>query len=79
MHGQPETITQANNGAVIAVGRGDAGLVLINLTATPQDIDITTSLPDGDYTDSVHNSNFTVTSGHVTGHLAPYTSAILTK
>ncbi len=79
MHGQPETITQANNGAVIAIGRGNAGLVLINLTAMPQDIDITTSLPDGDYTDSVHNSNFTVASGHVIGHLAPYTSTILIK
>ena len=79
MHGQPETISQTNNGAVIAVGRGNAGLVLINLTGIPQDIDITTTLPDGDYTDSVHGSNFTVASGHVTGHLAPYTSSILTK
>lgn len=79
MHGQPETISQTNNGAVVAVERGNAGIVLINLTATPQDIDITTTLPSGDYTDAVHNTNFIVTSGHITGHLAPYTSSILTK
>jgi len=79
MHGQPETISQANNGAVVAVERGNAGIVLINLTGTPQDIDITTTLPSGDYTDAVHGTSFKVADGHVTGHLAPYTSSILIK
>ena len=79
MHGQPETISQANNGAVVAVERGNAGIVLINLTGAPQDIDITTTLPAGDYTDAVHGTSFKVADGHVTGHLAPYTSSILTK
>lgn len=79
MHGQPESISQANNGAVVAVERGNAGIVIINLTDTPQDIDITTTLPSGDYTDAVHNTSFTIADGHITGHLAPYTSSILTK
>ena len=79
MHGQPETISQANNGAVVAVERGNAGIVLINLTGAPQYIDITTTLPAGDYTDAVHGTSFKVADGHVTGHLAPYTSSILTK
>lgn len=79
MHGQPETISQANNGAVVAIQRGDAGIVLINFTGAPQDIDIATTLSDGTYPDPIHGTSFTVANGHITGHLAPYTASILTK
>lgn len=79
MHGQPETVSQTNNGAVAVVERGNAGIVLINLSDKPQEIDVTTTLPDGDYTDGVHGTSFKAASGHLTGSLAPYTSSILTK
>lgn len=84
MHGQPETIIPANEGAVVAVQRGTAGLALINLSSSAQtlDIDLSATLPtfpDGTYTDPVSGATFTVASGHLTGTLAPYTSALLTR
>lgn len=83
MHGQPETIIPANEGAVVAVLRGTAGLALINLSSSAQTLDIDLSatsptFPDGTYTDPVSGTTFTVASGHLTGTLAPYTSALLT-
>ena len=76
-HGQPENIIPANNGAVIAIERGTAGIALINLTGTAQTIDISTNLPAGEYTDTVYGNTYTIASGHLTGTLAPYTSALL--
>ncbi len=79
MHGQPEKVTSSDNGAVIAVERGKAGLVIINISGQPQAIDIATTLPDGTYSDSVHGTSFEVKSGKITGSVAPYTSSILTR
>lgn len=84
MHGQPETIIPANEGAVVAVQRGTVGLALINLSSSAQtlDIDLTATsptFPNGTYTDPVSGATFTVASGHLTGTLAPYTSALLTR
>ncbi|MDE5749764.1 MAG: alpha-amylase, partial [Duncaniella sp.] len=77
MHGQPETIIEAAQGAVAAVERGKAGESLINFSSEPQTIGIPTSLPDGEYTDAVHGTSFTIANGTLTGTLAPLTSYIL--
>ena len=79
MHGQPEKVTSSDNGAVISVERGKAGLVIINISGQPQAIDIATTLPDGTYSDSLHGTSFEVKSGKITGSVAPYTSSILTR
>lgn len=79
MHGQPEKVTSSDNGAVISVERGKAGLVIINISGQPQAIDIATTLPDGTYSDSLHGTSFEVKSGKITGPVAPYTSSILTR
>lgn len=79
MHGQPEKVTSSDNGAVISVERGKAGLVIINISGQPQAIDIATTLPDGTYSDSLHGTSFEVKSGKITGNVAPYTSSILTR
>lgn len=78
MHGQPENVTASDNGAVIAVARGNAGLVLINISGKTQTVDIPTALPDGAYTDGIHNTTFKANNGRINGTLAPFTSYILT-
>lgn len=77
MAGQPETILPLNNGHVVEVARGTKGIALINLTDKQQKINGATVLPDGTYTDAVHNSTFTVSKGKITGTLSPLTSYIL--
>ncbi len=79
MHGQPEQITVSPDGTVVEVTRGNKGAVLINFTNEQQNITLSTTLPDGKYTDSVHGNNFTVTDGKITGSLAPLTSYIINK
>ncbi|MDE7096655.1 MAG: alpha-amylase, partial [Muribaculaceae bacterium] len=78
MHGQPETVVSNEPGTVIAVQRGEAGVALINISAAPQDFDLPSTLPSGSYTDGVNSLTFTVKDGKISGHLPPYTSAILT-
>ncbi|MDE6377747.1 MAG: alpha-amylase, partial [Duncaniella sp.] len=78
MHGQPETVVSNEPGTVIAVQRGEAGVALSNSSAAPQDFDLPSTLPSGSYTDGVNSLTFTVKDGKISGHLPPYTSAILT-
>lgn len=77
MHGRPETVTANEAGTVIAVQRGEAGVALINISAAPQDFSLPSTLPSGTYTDGVNSFSFTVKGGKISGHLPPYTSAIL--
>lgn len=79
MAGQPENITSANNGAVIEIARGNKGAALINVSNSKQKISMEAQLPDGTYTDAVHNSQFVVKGGKVTGTLEPLTSYLLTE
>lgn len=77
MADQPENIVSSPNGAVIEVERGNKGVALINISDKPQKIDISTSLPDGEYTDRVSLQVFKVKNGHIKGNLSPLTSYIL--
>lgn len=78
MHGQPESIIATNDGAVIMVERGNAGIAIINISDSEQEIAVATSLTSGDYTDAVHRTAFTVKDGQISGRLAPLSSSILT-
>lgn len=78
MSGQPESIYVSDNGAVAEVARGKKGAALVNFSSEAQTVDMPCSLPDGSYTDTVHNATFTVANGHVAGTLAPNASYILT-
>lgn len=77
MQGQPETIIASESGAVIAVERGEAGISLVNISGMDQSVDLPVDLPSGTYTDKVSGEKFTVSSGRITGKLAPYSSALL--
>ncbi len=79
MHGQPEKIYVSDNGAAIEVARGNKGVALINISDTPEDIDLATTLGDGKYVDEVHKTEFVVKNGIITGKMQPLTSYILYK
>lgn len=77
MAGKPESIIASPNGAVVEVNRGNSGAALINLSDKVQKVNLTTTLPDGTYTDAVHNTTFKVKNGNVSGSLQPLTSYLL--
>lgn len=77
MSGKPEHINVTPDGAVVEINRGSEGVALINLTNTPQEIALPTTLNDGNYTDKVYNTNFKVTDGVMSGMLKPLTSYII--
>ncbi len=77
MAGEPEKIFTNNDGSVVEVTRGNKGLVLINLSEREQKIKMTTTLPDGEYTDRVHEAVFKVKNGMIEGKLQPLTSYII--
>ncbi len=56
-----------NDGSVVAVQRGDTGIVLVNLGDT-SDISVTTQgMKDGEYTDTLTGGKFTVSNGVISG------------
>ena len=77
MTGQPETLVIAEDGSAVEVARGDKGAALISFSPETVEISLSTTLPDGIYSDKVHSSTFNVNSGVITGHLAPHATYIL--
>ncbi len=77
MAGEPEHIFITDKGEAAQVARGTKGAALINFTQKPVSIKMDTTLPDGTYTDRIHNTRFKVKSGHISGKLAPLTSYLL--
>lgn len=77
MKGQPEKIFIDKNGGVVEVARGTVGVALVNIVGKAQKVKIETTLPDGTYTDKVHNTTFKVKKGILEGKVAPLTSYII--
>ncbi|MBQ8773953.1 MAG: alpha-amylase [Muribaculaceae bacterium] len=77
MSGQPETMLFSNNGAIAEIARGNKGVALINISEQPQQIELKTTLPDGKYVDEVHETQFEVSNGILSGELQPVSSYIL--
>ncbi len=77
MSGQPEKIVVSDNGAVVAVERGEKGVAIINLSEKAQRIKLATAFPNGEYTDGVHSAVFKTKNGVIEGKVAPLTSYIL--
>ena len=76
MVGEKETLYYSTDGKVMEVARGKKGAALINL-GEAGDISIKTCLPDGSYTDAVHNVSFTVQKGMLKGRVEGLSSYIL--
>lgn len=79
MHGEPEKVIVSPNGAAIEVARGDKGVALINISDSTENVSLATTLPDGKYVDGVHNTEFEIKDGTITGEMQPLTSYILYK
>lgn len=77
MSGMPEAIVVSEDGTVAEVERGHRGAAVVNFSDKARDIELPTSLPDGDYTDGVHNADFVVSGGVLKGTVAPLTSYLL--
>lgn len=77
MHGQSERVSATDNGAVIAVERGNNGIALINISDEPQQVNLPTSLAKGTYTDNVHGLGFNVSDGLISGTIPSMSSCII--
>ncbi len=77
MHGEPEEITTAKEGAVVEICRGEAGAAIINFGKMDYKVKMATSLPDGSYTDANSGRVFKVEKGELKGNVAPLTSYII--
>ena len=76
MDGEKETLYYSKDGAVVEIARGTKGAALVNV-GNAAEISIRTQLPDGVYTDAVHQTSFTVAGGKLTGHVEKECSYIL--
>jgi len=79
MHGQPESITFSENGAVAAISRGKKGLAVINITNDAQTLNLTTTLPNGTYKDVVSGKKYQVKKGNIVGQIEPMSAVLLVR
>lgn len=77
MAGLDENIEFSGNGATAAISRGDKGLVIINISDKKENINLASALPDGQYTDKVHNKVFKIKDGKISGKADPHTAYII--
>ncbi|MDE7402562.1 MAG: alpha-amylase [Muribaculaceae bacterium] len=79
MAGQREDVQISDSGEVLLVNRGKKGAAVVNISKSANFVDLPTGLPNGTYRDVVHNKEFKVKGGRLTGVLAPERSYILMK
>lgn len=77
MAGQPEELIFSENGAVVEIARGEAGLSLINFSDAEQQVKLATAFADGTYADAVSGNTFKVQNGEISGTVAPHTTYVL--
>ena len=66
--GQSEYVS--NDNGIVAIERGDAGVVLVNCKGTSGDVTVTANkIKDGTYTDQISGNTFTVSGGKITGSI----------
>ena len=79
MSNEDESVSAENNNNIMKIQRGKKGLVLVNVGGST-DINIGTSLPDGQYKNrAAYGGTFTVSGGRVTGNMSSSSIAILYK
>lgn len=77
MSGESEQIFIDENGKAVEISRGKKGAAIVSFSDQVCDITLPTPLPDGKYTDAVHNTTFTVENGTIQGQLQPHASYLL--
>ena len=79
MEGQVEDIQIAPDGEIIAVNRGNKGAAVINFALDKNEVELSTKLPDGSYTDTVYGNAFKVENGILKGTAEPETTYIIVR
>ena len=79
MIGQTGDMKVSEDGEVIVVNRGDKGAAIINFALDENAVELATNLPDGEYTDAVYGTAFTVENGVLKGSAAPETTYIIVR
>ena len=60
----------SNENGIVAIERGDSGVVLVNCKGTAGDVTVTANkIKDGTYTDQITGNSFTVADGKITGSI----------
>lgn len=77
MAGEQENILTSEDGSVVAVQRGDKGLVIVNFSDKAQKVNLPAALPTGTYTDTISGTVFKVAKGIITGKATPLGTYIL--
>ena len=79
MDGQTEDVQLCSDGEVAVVNRGDKGAAVVNFSLEENIVEVSTSLPDGEYADEVYGNVFNVTDGILTGNTAGEATYILVR
>ena len=78
INGQLENVQISEDGEVIVISRGDKGAAVINFALDTNAVELSTTLPDGEYKDAVYDQTFTVENGILKGAAQPETTYIIT-
>lgn len=70
MVGESKSIVQVVKGKVNMIERGSKGAVIVSVSDNENNVNVNTSLADGEYTDRVSGDIFTVKDGKLTGKIA---------
>lgn len=76
MKGEPEHLRFSSDSTVVGIERGRHGLALVNVGEATA-VSLPTSLPDGKYTDAVHQQSFSVKGGKLEGRMEKQESYLL--
>ena len=79
MEGQVEDIQFSQDGEIALVNRGDKGAAIINFALESKDVELATTLPDGEYTDNVYGNVFTAENGTLKGTVQPETTYVIIR
>ncbi len=77
MDGQIEDVQISPDGEVVIVNRGNKGAAIINFALESNEVELPTTLPDGDYADKVYGNIFKVEKGILKGKTQPEATYII--
>ena len=77
MSGLDEELVNGESAELLAIKRGEKGIVLINLKKSASKVEIPVSLPEGEYKDKAHGYKFIVKNGTLTGKLKKESIAVI--
>ncbi len=70
MIGESKNVVQVVKNKVNMIERGNKGAVIVSVSDNENNVNVNTSLADGEYTDKVSGDKFTVKDGKLTGKIA---------